>query len=114
MLESPTGTGKTLCLLSGALGFLAAYVENPTYFDEYDEDGKPNKHVNSSMPTTPTLSQEDKDYDEIEQRPGEKKKEKKSKEVDTEENGKKAYLNDSKRVTIIYCTRTHSQVTQVI
>ena len=66
LLESPTGTGKTLCLLSAALGFLAAYVENPTYFDEFDEEGKPTKHVNSSMPTTPTLSQEDKDVDEIE------------------------------------------------
>ena len=68
LLESPTGTGKTLCLLSGALGFLAAYVENPAYFDEHDEDGKQVLHANSSMPPTPTLSQEDKDFDEVEQR----------------------------------------------
>ena len=51
------------------------------------------------------MSQEDKDLDEIELR---EKREKKLRDADNEEVGKKAYLNDSKRITIIYCTRTHS------
>lgn len=42
------------------------------------------------------------------------KKEKPKEAEDKEEVGKKAYLNDNKRITIIYCTRTHSQVSQVI
>jgi len=31
-----------------------------------------------------------------------------------EETGKKNYLNLDKRIMIIYCTRTHSQIAQVI
>ena len=31
-----------------------------------------------------------------------------------EETGKKNYLNQDKRIMIIYCTRTHSQIAQVI
>ncbi len=38
-LESPTRTGKTLCLLSGTLGFLQACIENPSIFDDFDEQG---------------------------------------------------------------------------
>ena len=34
--------------------------------------------------------------------------------TDDEERGKRVFLNQSKRITIIYCTRTHSQIAQVI
>ena len=56
-----------MCLLSGTLGFLQAYVENPSIFDDFDENGNPVKHVNSSLPTTPTHSQQAVNDDEAEQ-----------------------------------------------
>ena len=68
LLESPTGTGNTLCLLSGTLGFLSAYVENPSIFDDFDEFGNPVKHVNSSQPSTPDP------FDEDDQSPSNSKK----------------------------------------
>ena len=40
-------------MLSGTLGFLSAYVENPSIFDDFDENGNPVKHVNSSQPSSP-------------------------------------------------------------
>jgi hypothetical protein len=40
-------------LLSGTLGFLSAYVENPSIFDDFDENGNPVKHANSSLPGSP-------------------------------------------------------------
>lgn len=46
---------------------MQAYIENPAYFDQEFNDGKA-VHANSSLPPTPTASQEDKDIDEIEQR----------------------------------------------
>ena len=59
LLESPTGTGKTLCLLSASVAFIEAYSKIPMYFDKSDDSGKL-LHANSSLPTTPTGSQDDK------------------------------------------------------
>ena len=59
LLESPTGTGKTLCLLSASVAFIEAYAKNPMYFDKADENASL-LHANSSLPTTPTGSQDDK------------------------------------------------------
>ena len=71
LLESPTGTGKTLCLLSAAVAFLDAYSKNQALFDGQinpsasivaDADGsilqerndkKQIHHANCSLPNTP-------------------------------------------------------------
>ena len=60
LLESPTGTGKTLCLLSASAAFLEAYNKNPMYFDKHDPNDDKLLAANSSLPTTPTGSQDDK------------------------------------------------------
>lgn len=54
LLESPTGTGKTLCLLSSAVAFIEAYTKNPMYFEKTSDE--PILGANSSLPTTPTNS----------------------------------------------------------
>ena len=48
-----------MCLLSGTLAFLNAYVENPSIFDDFDENGNPVKHANSSLPPSPDPHGED-------------------------------------------------------
>eukprot|EP00347_Sterkiella_histriomuscorum_P009407 403341333 len=117
LLESPTGTGKTLCLLSGTLGFLKAYSDNPSIFDEFDENGKPLKHINSSQPDEPdeefALDNPDAAI-ELQKQKTQNQDERVSSQQDNEEAGKKNYLNQDKRIMVIYCTRTHSQISQVI
>ena len=117
LMESPTGTGKTLMLLGTAMKYLSKIkndINNNDNFEENDDDwfndfGK-NKSINKKENNI--SNKVDLILNKITSNLKRNKNEDNKMLIDYEENIKKEIISNPNQ--IFFCTRTHSQIFQVI